>query len=91
MVFYTFSLHKGCPRKLHLAQSGNETQHFSNATNGWCWVSLPFNPAYATTGARLKYSCRQRANLTVKTGEKPPAPYLNVGHTNDKGEKSCVF
>ena len=26
MVFYTFSLHKGCPRKLHLAQSGGATQ-----------------------------------------------------------------
>ncbi len=26
MVFYTFSLNKGCPRKLHLAQSACTTQ-----------------------------------------------------------------
>ncbi len=39
MVFYTFSLHKGCPRKIHLTRSGNETQHCLNATNGCRWVS----------------------------------------------------
>ncbi len=40
MVFYTFSLHKGCPRKLHLAQSEDETQQQPFVVFKKCWVSL---------------------------------------------------
>ena len=35
-------------KKVHLAQSGSETQLFLNAVKGQCWVSLAFNPTYST-------------------------------------------